>query len=203
MTTNHILIDYENVNATNLDLLSQSTHTFKVMIFIGPHQAKIPVELVMQINELKTARYIRVSKIGKNALDFHIAYHIGKLSEKDPGAHLHIVSRDKGFDPLIEHLKDENIKCCRVDDVSDLLPLRGARAQDDKQRIDAILRDLSSRGLSKPRKMKTLVGTIGSVFKGELEEKKIRSLIDKLRKRGHVLVDGEKVTYNLPPPGSG
>lgn len=203
MTTNHILIDYENVNATNLDLLSQSTHTFDVMIFIGPDQAKIPVELAMQINGLKTARYVRVSKRGKNALDFHIAYHIGKLSEREPGAYLHIVSRDKGFDPLIEHLKDENIRCYRVDDVSDLLPLRGARAQDDKQRIDAILRDLSSRGSSKPRKMKTLVSTIGSVFKGELEEKKIRSLIDKLRKRGHVLVDGEKVTYNLPPPGSG
>ena len=61
MTTNHILIDYENVNATNLDLLSQSTHTFEVTIFIGPHQAKIPVELAMQINGLKTARYVRVS----------------------------------------------------------------------------------------------------------------------------------------------
>ena len=61
MTTNHILIDYENANATNLDLLSQSTHTFEVMIFIGPDQAKIPVELAMQINGLKTARYVRVS----------------------------------------------------------------------------------------------------------------------------------------------
>ena len=46
--------------------------------------------------------------------------------------------------------------------------------------------------------MKTLIGTIGSVFKGELDEATIRSLIESLRKKGHVVVDGDKVTYNLP-----
>ena len=61
-----------------------------------------------------------------------------------------------------------------------------------------ILADLSSRGTSRPRKMKTLIGTISSVFKGALDEAAIRSLIETLRKKGHVIVDGEKVTYKLP-----
>ena len=61
-----------------------------------------------------------------------------------------------------------------------------------------ILADLSSRGASRPRRMKTLIGTIGSAFKGALDEATIRSLIESPRKKGHVVVDGDKVTYNLP-----
>ena len=61
-----------------------------------------------------------------------------------------------------------------------------------------ILTDLTSRGTARPRKMKTLIGTISSVFKGALDEATIRSLIETLRKKGHVVVDGDKVTYKLP-----
>ena len=91
-----------------------------------------------------------------------------------------------------------NSQCFRVDDVSDLPPLRVLLSPDNQKRIDVILADLTSRGTSRPRKMKTLIGTIGSVFKGELDEATIRSLIETLRKNGHVVVDGDKVTYNLP-----
>ena len=198
MTTNYVLIDYENVNGGNLDLLAGGSHTFEVVIFLGALQTKIPVDLAIQINGLKAARYVKVSRRGKNALDFHIAYYVGRLSERDPKAHFHIVSQDKGFDPLIEHLRGEGRRCYRVEDVSDLLPLRVPLSADEEKRIEVILADLSSRGTSRPRKMKTLIGTIGSVFKGALDEKCIRSLIEVLRKQGHVVVDGDKVTYNVP-----
>ena len=187
-----------NVNADNLNLLAGGSHTFEVLIFLGPRQTKIPVDLAIQISELLTASYVEVSERGKNALDFHIAYYVGRLSERDPEAFFHIVSQDKGFDPLIEHLRGDGRKCYRVNDVSDLLPLRVALSPDNQKRIDVILADLSSRGALRPRKMKTLIGTIGSVFKGALDEATIRLLIKTLRKKGHVVVDGDKVTYNLP-----
>ena len=198
MTTNYVLIDYENVNAGNLNLLAEGSHTFEVLIFIGPLQTKIPVDLAIQINGLEVAKYVKVSRQGKNALDFHIAYYVGRLSERGPKAYFHIVSQDKGFDPLIEHLRGEGQRCYRVDDVSGLLPLRVPLSGDEKKRIDVILADLSSRGTSRPRKIRTLIGTIGSVFKGALDEESVRSLIETLRKKGHVVVDGDKVTYDLP-----
>lgn len=202
MTTNYVLIDYENVNAGNLNLLAGSAHTFEVLIFLGPLQTKIPVDLAIQISGLEAASYVKVSGRGKNALDFHIAYYVGRLSERDLDAYFHIVSQDKGFDPLIEHLRGDGRKCYRVDDVSDLLPLRVPLSPDDRKRIDVILADLTSRGTSRPRKIKTLIGTIGSVFKGTLDEATIRSLIETLRKKGHVVVDGDKVTYKLPARGT-
>lgn len=198
MTTNYVLVDYENVNAGNLNLLAGGSHTFEVLIFLGPLQTKIPVDLAIQINGLQSASFVKVSGRGKNALDFHIAYYVGRLSERDPNAFFHIVSQDKGFDPLIEHLRGDGRKCYRVDDVSELPPLRALMSPDDRKRIDVILADLTSRGTARPRKMKTLIGTIGSVFKGTLDETTIRSLIEILRKKGHVIVDGDKVTYKLP-----
>ena len=52
----------------------------------------------------KTKELVRLTEPGKNALDFHIAYYLGQLALKEPDAFFHIVSKDTGFDPLIQHL---------------------------------------------------------------------------------------------------
>ena len=204
MSKNYILIDYENVKAGNLGLLAG--HPLHVMIFIGARQPKIPVELAMQVQSLEAAEYIRISGNGPNALDFHIAFYIGSLTERDPGAGFYIVSKDKGFGPLIDHLKARKVNANRVDDISGIPRIRKASpvggkkkpSTGDKKKIDTILKNLSNRGSSRPRKMKTLSSTIAALFKGELDEKKIGSLIEKLRTAGHIVVNGENVSYNLP-----
>ena len=204
MSKNYILIDYENVKAGNLDLLAG--HPFHVMIFIGARQPKIPVDLAIQVQALEVAEYIRISGNGPNALDFHIAFYIGILSEREPGASFCIISKDKGFGPLIDHLKARKIEADRVDDVSRIPQLRKAAPVSvkkklpaaDKKRIDMILKNLSNRGSSKPRKLKTLSSTISALFNGEIDGKKISSLIEKLRTAGHIAVKGENVSYNLP-----
>ena len=43
MATNYVLIDFENVQPNNLEILSN--HPFKVFVFVGASQAKIPFEL--------------------------------------------------------------------------------------------------------------------------------------------------------------
>ena len=43
---NHILIDYENVQAKNLEKLKG--HDVKVYVFLGAHQTKMPVELTIR-----------------------------------------------------------------------------------------------------------------------------------------------------------
>ena len=195
MATNYVLIDYENVKTDNLDLLAQ--HPFKVMIFVGKNQTRIPIDLAIQVQNLQ-AEYIKISGSGPNALDFHIAFYVGLLSEREPEAYFHIVSNDKGFDPLITHLKERRTRAHRVTDVSDLPPLRTSKSADEKERIDVILKSLYARGASKPRKAKTLTSTVSALFKGEVEEKEVALLIKKLQAKRYVVIDGERVSYKLP-----
>ena len=53
-------------------------------------------------------------------LDFHIAYYIGRLAAEEPSAHFHIISKDAGFDPLIQHLRSKQILSSRVQTVADI-----------------------------------------------------------------------------------
>ena len=194
MATNHVFVDYENVKAGNLDLLADGR--FKVMIFLGANHAKIPTDLVLKVQKLHAAEYIQISGNGPNALDFHIAFYIGRLSTEEPDCYFHIVSKDKGFDPLVKHLKSKKIRASRVDDVSEIL-LRKPVPTRDEDTIIEILKNLSRRGASRPRKLRTLAGTIRSLFKGTLDEKKVQFLIGGLQEQGHIVVDGEKVSYKL------
>ena len=119
MATKHVFVDYENVKADNFDLLTD--RQFKVMIFLGANHAKILVDLVLKVQELHAAEYVRISGNGPNATDFHIAFYIGRLSNEEPGSQFHIVSKDKGFDLLVQHLRSLKIKASRVDDLSKLV----------------------------------------------------------------------------------
>lgn len=63
MRTNHILIDYENVQPTDLAKLGDGP--FKVKVFLGPNQAKVPVALANALQALgKNAEYILLESSG-------------------------------------------------------------------------------------------------------------------------------------------
>lgn len=119
MNTNFILIDFESVQPESLEALGR--HKFKVIIFIGASQMKVPFEIASALQQMgSNAEYIKISGNGKNALDFHIAFAIGQLSIKDPTAYFHIISKDGGFDPLIQHLKSKKISTARWSKIEDI-----------------------------------------------------------------------------------
>lgn len=66
------------------------------------------------------AQYVEMSGTGHNALDFHIAYYIGRISANDKDAYFHIISNDQGFDPLIAHLKQECVFADRVTKIASI-----------------------------------------------------------------------------------
>lgn len=101
--TNYVLIDYESVQPSHLELLNRDG--FIAYVFVGKVQAKLSFETVSVIQDLgERASYIKISGAGPNALDFRIAFYIGQIGARDPDAFFHIISKDKGFYPLIEHL---------------------------------------------------------------------------------------------------
>jgi hypothetical protein len=64
--------------------------------------------------------YVQMLGTGPNALDFHIAYYLGRLSVVQPMARFFVVSKDAGFDPLIQHLNLHGVRCRRVTAISQI-----------------------------------------------------------------------------------
>ena len=116
---NYVLIDYENVQPTDVQMLNQDY--FYVVVFLGVNQTKISSDMAMIFQEMGSrAKYIKISGNGPNALDFHIAFYVGQLTGQYPDAYFHIISNDTGFDPLIQHLRDRKIFINRSKNISEM-----------------------------------------------------------------------------------
>lgn len=104
MKTNFVLVDFENVQPKNVGCLSGGP--FKIKVFVGTNQAKVPLEMARALQAFgPDAEYIQIDGNGRNALDFHIAYYIGRLAAEHPNSSFYVVSKDSGFDPLIRTLE--------------------------------------------------------------------------------------------------
>lgn len=196
MTTNYVLIDFENVQPKNLELLSK--HPFKVFIFCGANQAKVPYDFAVATQRLgNEASYIKISGNGRNALDFHIACYVGELATRDPEGHFHIISKDTGFDTLIQHLRGRKMNIQRHKDLAEIPVLRMTRAASPDEKIAAIVKNLESRGQSRPRKLKTLSNTINTLFTQKLEESELAALIEQLKELRYITVQEGRVSYKF------
>ncbi|HEY0081091.1 MAG TPA: PIN domain-containing protein [Pyrinomonadaceae bacterium] len=197
MRTNFVLVDFENVQPKDIGLLKDGP--FKVKVFLGPNQSKVPVTLASALQSLgSNAEYVLLETVGNNALDFHIAYYIGVLSSEDPTAYFHIISKDSGFDPLIKYLKRRKIFAQRSTCIAEMPCFKSALPAIPEAQVEVAVADLIRRKASKPRTIKTLVSTLHALFKKELSEQQISQLFAVLCTRGIVKVDGAKVSYDLP-----
>ena len=197
MKTNYVPIDYENVQPTDMGLLRDGS--FKVRLFLGPNQSRIPVSLATALQALgRYAEYVVLEAAGSNALDFHIAYYVGVLSAHEPSAFFHIISKDTGFDPLIQHLKGKGVLAQRSTRIADIPPLKPDLFSTSDEQTEAAIAYLVRLKAAKPRTQKTLLGTLHVLFKKELSEGQLSALFASLRKRGVVTIEGTKLSYNLP-----
>ena len=195
--TNFVLVDFENVQPKDIGLLKDGP--FKVKVFLGPNQSKIPVALAAALQSLgESAEYIILETAGNNALDFHIAYYIGVLSAVEPTAFFHIISKDSGFDPLLKYLKGKKIFAQRSTCIADIPYFKPSLPVAPEAQVEAVIADLARRKASKPRTQKTLLSTLHALFKKELTEQQLAALFAALCKRGIVKVEGAKVSYVLP-----
>lgn len=197
MRTNYVLIDYENVQPTDLGLLKDGP--FRVKVFVGAHQSKIPVGLASALQPLgDKAEYIVLEAGGKNALDFHIAYYIGLLSREQPSACFYVISKDNGFDPLVKHLKGKKVSAQRAARIADILTPTVTPETPNDDRITLAVDHLVRMKAAKPRTQKTLLSTLNALFKKKLSKQQLTELLEALCNRGFVRVEDKKVSYELP-----
>lgn len=194
MRTNFVLIDGENVKPQYIEKLKHEH--FRVVVFVAPNLKRLDFPLANALQLLgSNARYVQISSQGPSALDFHIAYYIGKLSSVHPDASFHIISKDKGFDPLLKHLKDEKIFCFRWTSVLEIPLVKAAEKLLSKQRAADFYEKRIASSKARPATVTSLQSAILSHFHKVLSEKEVANVFKALTAAGHVVVDGKKITY--------
>ena len=197
MKKDYVLIDYENVQPTAIEALEHEH--FHVIVFVGASQAKVTYEVASVLQRMgERASYIKIAGNGSNALDFHIAYYIGQLATNEPDAYFYIVSKDTGFDPLLQHLKSKKINARRVKNVTDLPLVKVAASKSKPDRVSVVITNLTQRGDSNPRTLKTLASTINALFQKSLSKAEVEDIISELTEKGIVVINQSKVSYFLP-----
>ncbi len=241
MPTTHILIDCENVPPASLSVAN--IDGVFVYVFLGPNNTKLDTSFVMAIQELEPrAKYVQLEKSGKNALDFHIAFYLGKLACMYPLGRFRVISRDKEFSTLIDHLKRENVDadcCASIEEAIDphfvssplapklpkpqkvtpqiqsgssgdaTPPFEAPKAKPaakaklaknyggmkTKELAELAWEKLVNRKIAKPATLIKLNSTLHADFSEQLDEKKLKAVIQQLVKTGHVEINDGKINY--------
>ncbi len=189
-----ILVDLENVQPRDVAQLRGGAVT--TMVFCGANQNRIPFDLVAELQPYgRDAEYIRIQGTGRNALDFHIAFYIGRLAVEIPDAAFHIVSKDTGFDPLIRHLETKKISCERVSSLSEIRALASSDSAPLQKRVQKIPENLLNRTDARPRTIKTLIAYIKGQLNAQANETSVNEAIELLKQRGVCILPDGKVTY--------
>ena len=197
MSKHYILIDYENVQPKSLSVLHGAPNQdFRIMVFVGADQSKLPIELVSSMQGFgDKALYVQITGSGRNALDFHIVYYLGTLTERDPNGVFHLISKDTGYDQLLKHLKGKKVNAARRKDLFEIPWSSSTNKKPADEQVSAIVKDLSARGSGRPRKVRTLKNTINSLFGNKLEPGQIDNLVKDLREQKFIVINQENVTY--------
>jgi hypothetical protein len=199
MPTDVVLVDFENVQPASLDALAADHH--RVIVFLGAQQSKVPIDMVAAIQRMgERAQYIKITGSGPNALDFHIAFYIGEIAAQNPGASFRVISKDTGFDPLIQHLRARGISVTRSASVTKP-KAKAARPTDTpiaKERARVFVQCLRQPKATKPRTDETLAHHIAAHFaKEHLSVPEINAIVNALRKQGAIAISDGKVSYSL------
>ena len=227
MKTNYVLIDFENVQVKSLALLKDEG--FRVLVFVGKNNNKLQFELVNDIQRFgERAEYVKLESSGPNALDFHIAFYLGKLVTGDPAGIFHVISKDRGYDTLIHRLLSQGVEAVRSPSIEEMPCFSGANAKANvapdppvqtamvearkkpkaetmevkSATLDAdvmlVVENLIARTKARPVKMKTLVNTINNLIGKDRPVADAEAVRVVLVARKYVVEDGLKVTYKLP-----
>jgi hypothetical protein len=119
MTLTHILVDFENVQPTAADIGLVRGDGVRLAIFRGPGQKKYSADVAEAWQPLGgNVTFVHCSKVGRNAVDMHIAFHLGELVAASRGeghrARFVIVSKDTDFDPLLLYIRAQGYEASRV-----------------------------------------------------------------------------------------
>jgi hypothetical protein len=192
-----LFIDYENITQVRLSTIKRSN--LKIFIFVGCVQDKIPFELVREAHQLgESVEWIGVEGIGPNALDFHIVFYLGQMSLLFPTSNYLILSGDRGFDPLLQHLHKLGISCKRINSL-DVLSHESDLIYNPDFLAELVLEKLSNTSSkSRPKTKPALHEYSKSMLaKYQLSELAVEGILDLLFATEKIIKSQGKIVYKF------
>lgn len=192
----HVFIDFENVPSARLTGFAGGP--VRVTILIGEKQKRLETALVEQLlQHAANVNLVRLGSSGRNALDFTLAYYVGRAVAADSSALVYIISRDKGFDPLIEHLNLNRIKAARYESFEALPFLMTPAPSSEHALLEEVVDHLEAHPKSRPKRKRTLMSHLRANY-GQLTEAQAETVVSQLCTQNLITIDGKgAVTYHL------
>jgi hypothetical protein len=211
--TKHVFVDFENVCDMDTTLLHDKNITFTLLL--GAGQAKLDVGLVEQLLlHSASVQLVRLTTRGKNAVDFALAYYLGQAAAAAPQTAFYIISKDTGFDPLIEHLLSKNMRVLRHTDFAGIAdpkpappapvpipkasPKSRAASPNGGVSVDHVLAQLKKAPANRPKSRKSLLSYLVAHHGHGMTEATAAKLADQLCQTGSLTIDAKgAITYSL------
>ena len=184
-------VDYENIGSLEgMDFQKYQ----RIFVFCGPKNSKINIGRA-GFSEFLRIEIIKITTSGADNLDFHIAYYLGKFSETaDDDAEFHIITRDNGFNGLVNHIRRTGRKCKKVTYQSDPNPTKAALTPCSELTITRLK---AIDGRKRPRKKEKLENWIGSQCRTLGDDVDPKRIIKELSAAGLISITGADVKYQL------
>ena len=200
MADSVLLVDYENIGKVDLGAVPAGV---RVPFFFGASQRSVPTEFLKAALKLGERFVpIDIEGQGKNALDFHIAFYLGEYLARSPQSACVILSRDKGFDPLIKHLVRRGFAVRRANSIAEALPTGATPAVTVSHQPSTLLDNAlgvlaAAQRNRRPRKRKGLVAYLHSHFSKKIPETELQRLIDQMIARKKLSEAKGAITYHF------
>jgi hypothetical protein len=224
MAESVLLVDYENIGKIDLGAIPDGV---RVPFFFGASQRTVPTEFLKAALRLGERFVpIDIEGQGKNALDFHIAFYLGEYLARSPATACVILSKDKGFDPLVRHLIRRGFAVRRANSMAEALGARGSsavprapgaaragaarresprreaaretqRADGESLREQALRLLAGTQKIRRPRRRKGLVAVLHSHFSQKTPPSELERLIDELVADGELSDTNGAISYHF------
>ncbi|MGH9524159.1 MAG: PIN domain-containing protein [Terriglobales bacterium] len=194
-----LLVDYENLGKIELGLIPAGV---RVPFFFGASQKTVPTDFLRAALKLGERFVpIDIEGQGKNALDFHIAFYMGEFLAKAPASRCIVLSRDKGFDPLIKHLAGRGFAVRRATGLAEAFPERKTLPEKTSPKAASQWQDawnwlVSLERNRRPRKLKGLVAHLHSRFSKNATEADARAMVERMIAEKKISETDGSITYH-------
>ncbi|HOO88090.1 MAG TPA: PIN domain-containing protein [Synergistales bacterium] len=186
-----VYIDYENLPGVHIEDVEGT----KFLIFIGENQKKIPTDTIVRMQPLgERVEWISISGVGRNALDFHIAYYLAKYHTNNTVTH-YILSKDAGYDPLIKHVVKFGQRVKRIITLEEIKE-KPVLAPELAQKYAKVLEILKKQDKTRrPKIRKTLASSIETLFQGQVSKEDTDLLIEHLFRERFIEEKNKRIAY--------
>jgi len=193
-----ILVDFENIQKLEFEHID--TTDTDILIFVGRSQSKIPFQLVEKAQTLgEHLRWLKIAGDGKNNLDFHLAFELGRLCEQYKNdVELIILSKDSGYDSLIKYINDLKGHVSRIANAAELADsTKQLPTSNFTSNIVANLTKINNQ--KRPRTRTTLKKHIESLLRDKASSNEIDSIIEEMFIKGLMTLTNNRLKYNIDP----